>query len=90
MIVYKDMISGDEVLSDAFSLKEVLDKEGNPVSQHNTASMHIDLRMIFWFCVTSPCIGPSTIWLLTTCLYMFVCKHITYAHDMFICRSMAS
>ena len=35
MIVYKDLLSGDEVLSDAFSLKEVLDKEGNAVStQH--------------------------------------------------------
>ena len=36
MIVYKDMISGDEVLSDAFSLKDVLDKEGNVVSTITT------------------------------------------------------
>ena len=33
MIVYKDVLSGDEVLSDAFSLKEVLDKDGNTVSR---------------------------------------------------------
>ena len=39
MIVYKDMISGDEVLSDAFSLKEVLDKEGNVVSIITTQIM---------------------------------------------------
>jgi len=42
MIVYKDMISGDEVLSDAFSLKEVLDKEGNPVD----GLMMIESKMI--------------------------------------------
>jgi hypothetical protein len=32
MIVYKDLISGDEVLSDAFPLKQVLDEAGVPVS----------------------------------------------------------
>ena len=29
MIVYRDLISGDEVLSDAFKLVPVLDAEGN-------------------------------------------------------------
>jgi len=31
MIVYRDIISGDEVLSDAFVLKEVIDADGNKV-----------------------------------------------------------
>ncbi len=31
MIVYRDIISGDEVLSDAFILKEVIDADGNKV-----------------------------------------------------------
>merc|ERR1711871_1318360 len=37
-----DMISGDEVLSDAFSLKDVLDKEGNVVP----GLMMIESKMI--------------------------------------------
>ena len=32
MIVYRDIISEDEVLSDAFKLSPVLDKEGAVVS----------------------------------------------------------
>lgn len=32
MIVYRDLITGDELLSDAFPLKQVIDEEGNPVS----------------------------------------------------------
>mmetsp|Transcript_15044 Transcript_15044/g.16298 ORF Transcript_15044/g.16298 Transcript_15044/m.16298 type:complete len:183 (-) Transcript_15044:269-817(-) len=31
MIVYRDIISGDEVLSDAFILKEVIDADGNKI-----------------------------------------------------------
>ena len=31
MIVYRDIISGDEMLSDAFKLEEVIDSEGNKV-----------------------------------------------------------
>jgi hypothetical protein len=31
MIVYRDIISGDEMLSDAFKLLEVVDSEGNKV-----------------------------------------------------------
>jgi hypothetical protein len=31
MIVYRDIITGDEMLSDAFPLKEVVDAEGNKV-----------------------------------------------------------
>ena len=42
MIVYKDVLSGDEVLSDAFSLKEVLDKDGNTVP----GLMMIESKMI--------------------------------------------
>ena len=34
MIVYRDLISEDEVLSDAFPLKQVLDEAGNPVSSN--------------------------------------------------------
>lgn len=33
MIVYRDIISGDEMLSDAFKLEEVIDSEGNKVSR---------------------------------------------------------
>ena len=32
MIVYRDLITGDEVLSDAFPLKQAVDSEGKPVS----------------------------------------------------------
>lgn len=35
MIVYRDIISGDEMLSDAFPLKQVVDKEGNEVNLFN-------------------------------------------------------
>lgn len=31
MIVYRDIISGDEMLSDAYALKEVFDADGNKV-----------------------------------------------------------
>ena len=31
MIVYRDIISGDEMLSDAFKLQQVIDAEGNEV-----------------------------------------------------------
>ena len=31
MIVYKDLLSGDEMLSSAFPLQEVKDKDGNVV-----------------------------------------------------------
>ena len=31
MIVYRDIISGDEILSDAYKLEEVIDAEGNKV-----------------------------------------------------------
>ena len=31
MIVYRDIISGDEMLSDAFKLMPVIDAEGNEV-----------------------------------------------------------
>lgn len=31
MIVYRDLITGDEMLSDAFPLKEVVDADGNKV-----------------------------------------------------------
>ena len=31
MKVYKDILSGDEMLSDAFAIKDVIDKEGNKV-----------------------------------------------------------
>jgi hypothetical protein len=34
MIVYRDIISGDEVLSDAFILKEVIDADGNKVRRY--------------------------------------------------------
>lgn len=33
MIVYRDILTGDEVLSDAFKLDEVVDEEGNVVSK---------------------------------------------------------
>jgi hypothetical protein len=32
MIVYRDIITEDELLSDAFPLKPVIDSDGNPVS----------------------------------------------------------
>lgn len=32
MIVYRDIISGDEMLSDAFPLKEVIDSDGAKVN----------------------------------------------------------
>jgi hypothetical protein len=32
MIVYRDIVTGDEVLSDAFPLKQVIDSDGTPVS----------------------------------------------------------
>lgn len=32
MIVYRDLITGDEMLSDAFPLKQVVDSEGVAVS----------------------------------------------------------
>jgi hypothetical protein len=32
MIVYRDIITGDEMLSDAFPLKPVVDSDGNTVS----------------------------------------------------------
>jgi hypothetical protein len=32
MIVYRDIISGDEVLSDAFALKPVVDTDGTVVN----------------------------------------------------------
>lgn len=31
MIVYRDLVTGDEVLSDAFPLKQAVDSEGNVV-----------------------------------------------------------
>jgi len=31
MIVYKDLLSGDEMLSDAFKLEPVKDSEGNEI-----------------------------------------------------------
>jgi hypothetical protein len=31
MIVYRDLVSGDEMLSDAFKLQQVVDSEGNEV-----------------------------------------------------------
>ena len=31
MIVYRDIISGDEMITDAFTLLPVVDKEGNTV-----------------------------------------------------------
>jgi hypothetical protein len=31
MIVYRDIITGDEMLSDAFPLKPVVDSDGNTV-----------------------------------------------------------
>jgi hypothetical protein len=35
MIVYRDIISGDEMLSDAFKLIDVVDAEGNKVRPSN-------------------------------------------------------
>jgi hypothetical protein len=32
MIVYRDLLTGDEMLSDAFPLKEVIDTDGTKVS----------------------------------------------------------
>ena len=32
MIVYRDLLSGDEVLSDAFPLKQAVDEEGKEVN----------------------------------------------------------
>lgn len=32
MIVYRDLVTGDEVLSDAFPLKQAVDSDGKPVS----------------------------------------------------------
>ncbi len=34
MIVYRDIISGDEMLSDAFKLEDVIDSEGNKVCKY--------------------------------------------------------
>jgi hypothetical protein len=34
MIVYRDLITGDEVLSDAFPLQQVVDEDGNVVRKH--------------------------------------------------------
>jgi hypothetical protein len=42
MIVYRDIITGDEMLSDAFPLKQVVDEEGNPVE----GLMYCDSRNI--------------------------------------------
>jgi hypothetical protein len=38
MIVYRDLLTGDEMLSDAYPLKEVVDAEGNKVR----------LRLCYW------------------------------------------
>lgn len=35
MIVYRDLLSGDEMLSDAFVLKEVTDTDGTVVSNYD-------------------------------------------------------
>ena len=35
MIVYKDLLSGDEMVTDAFQLQPVMDKEGNEVKKRN-------------------------------------------------------
>ena len=42
MIVYRDIITGDEMLSDAFPLKQAVDKEGNPVE----GVMYCESKMI--------------------------------------------
>ena len=42
MIVYRDLISGDEMLSDAFKLQQVVDEEGNPVE----GLMYCESKMI--------------------------------------------
>jgi len=36
MKVYVDILSGDEMLSDAFASKDVIDKEGNKVNRKMT------------------------------------------------------
>jgi hypothetical protein len=33
MKVYRDILSGDEMLSDAFPIKDVIDKDGNKVNK---------------------------------------------------------
>ncbi len=44
MIVYRDLISGDEVLSDAFKLSQVIDSDGVAVSYIN-----IKYFVFVWF-----------------------------------------
>ena len=35
MKIYTDLLSGDEMLSDAFAIQDVLDSEGNKVDLNN-------------------------------------------------------
>ena len=45
MIVYRDIITGDEMLSDAFPLKPVLDSDGNAVIRIIKTSSHLNMFM---------------------------------------------
>lgn len=46
MIVYRDIITGDEMLSDAFPLKQVVDSEGNPVRYGFDLSRLSSIRLV--------------------------------------------
>lgn len=50
MIVYRDIISGDEVLSDAFILKEVIDADGNKVRRLGVF-VHFKVTLICFYCI---------------------------------------
>jgi hypothetical protein len=43
MIVYRDIISGDEMITDAFKLLPVMDKEGNKVSHFSLVAVAMPL-----------------------------------------------
>jgi predicted transcriptional regulator len=47
MIVYRDIISGDEMITDAFKLLPVVDKEGNTV-------LVCSVRDVVHECLTAP------------------------------------
>ena len=48
MIVYRDIVTGDEMLSDAFPLKPVTDSDGTVVSINRNSKTHkINLNLEF-------------------------------------------
>jgi len=52
MIVYRDIISGDEMITDAFKLLPVVDKEGNTV--RSTLTCVCSVGDVVHECLTAP------------------------------------